>query len=172
MVAGVEELSERVMALVADETGRARVVITPDTDIERDLGCSVEEIRALLARLEREFRIDMSGLDFDRHFDRAGSLLWPFAVALVVALPATILLMFLLQPIYRAAGLAGSRIAANGGLFALTYLACVLLLAFTTAVLPRLRARRVEKLPVTVQTLIEAALIRRWPFGAAEDNSK
>ena len=36
-------------------------------------------------------------------------------------------------------------------------------LGVVTVVLPRLRARREERIPLTVQLLIEAALIGKWP---------
>lgn len=173
VVAGVEELSERVMALVAEETGRERVAITPATDIERDLGCSIEEIERVLARLQREFRIDMTGLDLDRHFDRTGSYIWPLLVASVVSLPLSVIAMLALGPVFALLGIAGTPLAAGGGLLVLVYLACVVLIGLVTTALPRLRARRAEAVPVTVQTLIEAALMRKWPMtttGSSAEN--
>lgn len=168
MVAGVGELSERVMALVAEQTGRERAVITPDTEIERDLGCTADEACELLERMEREFGIDMRGLQPNRHFDTAGSIAWPLVVVLVVGIPMSLLLTPIVGLFVQAIGLGGSRITVAGGMFGLVYLACVLSIGFVTTVLPRLRARRIEKVPVTVQMLIEAAILGRWPTGAAE----
>jgi hypothetical protein len=164
VVAGVGEVSEQVMTIVAEQTGRERAVITASTEIQRDLGCSDEEIQGLLSRLKREYGIDMRGFDYDRHFESPGSLFWPLVVAIVVALPISVLLVFLVGPVLRALGFAGPLMAGVGGPFVLTYVSCVLLVGFLTVVLPRLRAPREEKIPVTVQMLIEAALLRKWPI--------
>lgn len=163
VVAGAGELSERVMALVAQHTGRERAVITPETDIERDLGCSIVEARALMERLEAELEIDMAGFDPDRHFDSAGSLLWPIGVSLVVALPLAVLIMLTLGSTLMSWGLVSARAAAGGGLFLLAYFGSVLVVGLVTTILPALRMRGREKIPVTVQMLIEAAVLRHWP---------
>lgn len=163
MVAGVDELSERVMELVAQYSGRERSVITPETEIVRDLGCTSDEARALIARLSGDLGIDMREFDPDRHFDSSGSLFWPIAVSLVVALPVSVLVVLTLGPAILAWGLVSARAASNGGLFLLVYLACVLVVGFITTVLPALRASSVERIPVTVEMLVEAAALKRWP---------
>ena len=172
MVAGAQDVSERVIELVAQQTGRARAAITPETEIERDLGCTASEIRDLMVRLEMDLGIDMTGFDFDRHFDEPGSLLWPIGVSLVVALPVTVMLTPLVGLLLGAAGVDAARLAAGRGPFLLVYLSCVLLIGVVTILLPRLRTRRCEKIPVTVQTLIEAALLRRWPAQKVEGVSR
>ncbi len=151
------------MAIVAIQTGRERAVIGPETQIERDLGCTGDEARALVERLGAEFGIDMSGLDPDLHFDSASSLIWPIGVSAVVALPAVVFVVATFGTTLLSWGIIGTRAAANGGLFLLVYLVAVLLLVFITTVLPALRARGGEKVPITVQMLIEAAALRRWP---------
>lgn len=168
MVAGVDEVSERVKSLIAQVTGRERAVITLETQLDRDLGCTPDEVHALLARVQREFGVDMTGFDYDRHFDPPGSLVWPLVVAAVVALPMTVLAMYLLAPVFRASGLDGARIAASGGLFWMTYVACMALIGIATTLLPFLRSRGDEKVPLTVEMLIEAAILKRWPAARAE----
>lgn len=169
VVAGVEELSERIMALVAQETGRERAVITSATELQRDLGCSPDEIRALLARLQREYRIDMTGFDFDRHFETPASLVWPIGVALVVSLPLSVLIVMLAGPSILAAGLVSPKLAASGGLFALVYAASALLIGVLTVALPMMHGSQHPKLPVTAETLIEAALLKKWPYASVKD---
>lgn len=172
VVAGVEELSERIMALVAQETGRERAVITLRTELQRDLGCSPSEITALLARLAREYRIDMNGFDFDRHFETPSSLAWPIGVALVVALPLSVLFVMLAGPSLLQLGLVSGRMAASGGLFLMTYVTSALLIATLTVALPMLRRSQHSKQLVTVETLIEAALLKKWPFASVKDQVK
>ena len=149
------------MALVAQETGRERAVITPATELQRDLGCSPDEIHALLARLQREYRIDMTGFDYDRHFETPSSLVWPIGVAVVVSLPLSILFVLLAGPSLIASGMISTRLTASGGLFALTYVMLFSGLTMLTVALPALRGRPGVS-PVTVNTLIESALTRKW----------
>ncbi len=170
--AGGGDVSERVMAVVAQHMGRERAVITPETDMERDLGCTMGEARALMERLEIEFGIDMSGFDPERHFDSAGSLLWPIGVSLVVALPLAVLIMLVFGTTLMSLGLVSARAAAGGGLFGLVYLVSVLVVGVVTTVLPALRVRGREKIPVTVQMLIDAASRRRWPASFEKGVSK
>lgn len=168
MVAGVDEVSEHVKSLIAQETGRERAVITLDTRLDRDLGCTPDEVHALLARVQREFGVDMTGFDYDRHFDAPGTMFWPLAVGAVVALPVALLATFALGPVFRMTGLDSARLAASGGLFWITYLACMALIGFATTLLPILRSRADEKVPLTVELLIEAAILKRWPANRAE----
>lgn len=165
MVAGVEELSARVIAAVADQTGLSAATITPDTEIERDLGLAGEDTRELLERLQYEFGIDMTGFEYERHFHARGAPHWPLAVAAVVALPTSVLAAALLGVVARGAGIEPTRYLSPGAFFMLVLGACFLAIAFATTFLGSLGFRPESKVPVTVKMLIEAAVLKKWPAG-------
>jgi hypothetical protein len=163
VVAGVEELSERVIAAVAEQSGLAASTITADTEIERDLGITGEGTRALLERLQNEFGIDMTDFDYDRHFHAAGAPHWPVAVAAVVAFPTSVLVTSVLGPLARWVGIEPTRYLSPGAFFALVLVACFLAIGFATTLLGSLNVRREKKIPVTVKMLIVAAALKKWP---------
>ncbi len=158
------------MAIVAEHTGWNRLAITPESEIERDLDCSGDQARELLLRMEREFGIDMRGVDFDQHFsdDRPGG--WPIAVALVVAMPVAFLSMHAIGAASRAAGSDVPAVLQGGRGFLLAYLACTLVIGVLTKLVPHIW--RARKKPVTVQHLIDAARMRRWPFAQSKGDGR
>ena len=122
----------------------------------------------LMERMQHEFGIDMSGMEFSRHFDAEGTRGWPYAVALVVALPLSVLAMMVIGAVSGAVGVSLVPAGQPFMLFALVYAACFLLVGFSTTLLPHERARRRRKIPLTVQHLIDAARVRRWPIQCTE----
>jgi hypothetical protein len=63
-----DEVLERVLDLVARETGRRREMLRPDIQIERDLGCSGEDAIELMEVFAKEFSVDLAGLEVRRYF--------------------------------------------------------------------------------------------------------
>jgi hypothetical protein len=63
-----DEVLERVLDLVAKETGRRREQLRPDIQIERDLGCSGEDAVELMEVFAKEFSVDLTGFEFRRYF--------------------------------------------------------------------------------------------------------
>ena len=170
MVAGVEELSARVIAAVADQTGLAAATITPDTELERDLGISNKDTFELLNRLQREFGIDMSSFQYDRHFHARGAPPWPVAVAAVVAFPTAVLAMPLVGLLGRSIGVEPTRYLSPGAFFVVVLAACFLAIGLATTFLGSFRVSAEHKIPVTVKMLIEAAAMKKWPVGTAQGN--
>jgi uncharacterized protein DUF1493 len=62
------DLSERVMQMIADQTGFRRSGMRPDTDLARDLGVDGDDARELLLRFGGDFNVNLVNLQFDRHF--------------------------------------------------------------------------------------------------------
>lgn len=164
---GADDISGRVIELVAEQTGWNRRAITPDTEIERDLGCTGDAARELLFRLEREMGIDMSGLEFRQHFDE-GAPRWPFAVSLVLAVPAGVLVMHLTGLLARAFALDLPGFTQRGWFFVVVLLACAVLIWVLTTLIPADRVWGVRKTPVKVQHLIDAARLGRWPLSVSD----
>lgn len=152
------------MQAVAEQTGWNRRAISPETRIEADLGCTGDEARELLLRFEREFGVDMSGVDFAKHFHNETSSGWPIAVALVVALPIAFLSMHALGAAARAGGWTLPAAVQGSGGFVLVYLASALLIGGLTKLVPR----RSRKSQVTVQHLIDAVRLGSWPLDSSE----
>ena len=159
----VDDVSERVMKVVADETGWNILALGPESDIENDLGCTGDRARELMLRMEREFGIDMTHVDFNRHFGNDFSRGWPVAVALVVGLPTGVLAMHLIGVFARSLGLQGSAWLASSGFFVTVYLFCSLVIALASRLFVDRRGRRSGRIPVTVRDLIDAARTGRWP---------
>lgn len=162
-----DELSERVIELVSEQTGWNARAITPDTEIEGDLGCTGDAARELLFRLEREMGIDMSGLEFHHHFDEDAPR-WPFAVSLVLAVPAGVLVMHLMGLLARALALDLPGFTQRGWFFVVVLIACAILIWGLTTLIPADRVWGVKKTPVKVQHLIDAARLGRWPLAVSE----
>ena len=155
-----DEIAERVMRIVAEESGWNPLAITWDSEIERDLGCTGDRAREIMLRLERECGVDMRGVDFDRYFGNEASSGWPLVVAAVVALPASVLAMNLIGLTVRTAGIESSAVLASSGFFLGVYVAiCAGIAVFTKLQIAR---RRNNRIPVTVRDLIDAARVRRW----------
>lgn len=167
----VDDVSERVMKVVADETGWNILALGLDSDIENDLGCTGDRARELMLRMEREFGIDMTHVDFSKHFGNDASRGWPVAVALVVALPTSVLAMHLIGMVSRALGAGGSAWLASSGFFVSVYLACGLLIAVLSRLFTDRHGRRSGRIPVTVGDLIDAARTRQWPFSSSNGAS-
>ncbi len=159
----VDDLSERVMKVVADETGWNILALGLDSDIENDLGCTGDRARELMLRMEREFGIDMTHVDFNQHFGNDASRGWPVAVALVVALPTSVLAMHVIGMVSRAFGVEGSSWLASSGFFVSVYLACGLMFAVLSRLFVDRHGRRSGRIPVTVRDLIDAARTKQWP---------
>jgi hypothetical protein len=62
------ELSERVMQMIADQTGGRRSGLRLDTDLARDLGLDGDDARELLLRFSGDFEVSLVNLQFHRHF--------------------------------------------------------------------------------------------------------
>lgn len=163
----VDELSERVMKVVADETGWNVLALRPESDIENDLGCTGDGARELMLRMEREFGIDMTQVDFNRHFGNDASRGWPIAVALVVALPTSVLAMHLFGVVARMSGVEGSALLASSGFFAAVYATCAILIALLSRLFVGASGRRSGRIPVTVRDLIEAARTKQWSISSS-----
>jgi hypothetical protein len=84
-------LTERVLALVSVETGVPAAKLTLDTRIVHDLGCDGDDAGELLERFADEFGVDLSELQWRRHFSNEGDTgcadLILFFVRLVRRLP-------------------------------------------------------------------------------------
>jgi hypothetical protein len=167
-----DQTVERVMRIVAEETGWNRLAIREDAEIEGDLGCSGDRARELLLRIERELGVDLHAIDFDRHFDNETGRGWPVAVSFVVALPTSVLAMHAIGALVRLTGSEGSAVLASTTFFAFVYVACGLSIALLTRLVPRLKRRRRDKLPVTVRHLIDAARTGKWPFASHKGQSQ
>jgi hypothetical protein len=167
-----DDIERRVIDLVAAHSGRDPSSIGKDAELERDLGFTGDGATALLGWMQREFDIDMSAFQFDRHFDNQGSPGWPTVVAAVVSLPITVVLMIVIGMISQATGVQVGRSLGPAGLLAAVYLVCVVLIGLATIVLPIARARRRRKMPLTVQVLIYAARDRKWPLSDLEGDAK
>jgi hypothetical protein len=165
MSTGADDLSEYVMVLVAEELGRSRKAMLPGSRIEEDFGCTGDDARQLLERMQREFEIDMADFVFERHFgdETAG---WPVLVTLVVTLPVAVLAMQGIGFACRIAQCGGDSVRQSGWFFFAVCTVCALLIAYLTRYLPS--ASREPKISVTVQDLIDAARTRRWPYAGSE----
>ena len=62
------DLAERVVSVIARQTGYPQSQLSPRTDLFRDLGVDGEDVRDLLLRLGKEFGINLQDVRFDRHF--------------------------------------------------------------------------------------------------------
>jgi acyl carrier protein len=62
------ELFDRVADFVARELGVRRERIRPETLVEDDLGCSGYDAADFIEAFAREFGLDLTGFEFDRHF--------------------------------------------------------------------------------------------------------
>ena len=163
----VDDLSVRVMKVVADEAGWNILALRPESDIENDLGCTGDRARELMLRMEREFGIDMTQVDFNRHFGNDASRGWPIAVAMVVALPTSVLAMHLIGGAARVFGAEGSALLASSGLFTAVYVTCSLLIAVLSRLFSIANVRRSGRIPVTVRDLIDAARTKQWPLSSS-----
>lgn len=164
----VDLLARRVIAIVAHQTGRPAERIGLDTEIERELGCTGDDAWMLLGRLAAEFGIDMSGMEFDRHFGDEGGLAWPVAVALVVAVLVAFLSMHLLGFVARLAGLGWLLATDPRWLFAIVYVVSALAILAGMTLLPQARLRRARLTPITIRDLVQAARTRRWMIDVTE----
>jgi Protein of unknown function (DUF1493) len=163
----VDDVSERVMKVVADETGWNILALAPDSDIENDLGCTGDRARELMLRMEREFGIDMTQVDFSRHFGNDSSRGWPVAVAFVVALPTSVLAMHLIGVFARSFGWHGSAWLASSWFFATVYLVSSLVIAVASRLFVDRLGRGSGRTPVTVGDLIDAARTGQWPLSSS-----
>ncbi|MGJ4926907.1 DUF1493 family protein [Bradyrhizobium sp. HKCCYLS2038] len=66
-----DPLHQRVLHFVAAQTG-ARIELSEQTDIARDLGVDGIEAYEFMIAFQRAFEVDMSGFAFDRHFGPEG----------------------------------------------------------------------------------------------------
>ena len=163
----VDDLSVRVMKVVADEAGWNILALRPESDIENDLGCTGDRARELMLRMEREFGIDMTQVDFNRHFGNDASRGWPIAVAMVVALPTSVLAMHLIGGAARVFGAEGSALLASSGFFTAVYVTCSLLIAVLSRLFSIASVRRSGRNPVTVRDLIDSARTKQWPLSSS-----
>lgn len=62
------DLHERVMQMIADQTGSRRSGLRLDTDLARDLGVDGDDARELLVRFSGDFEVNPMNLQFHRHF--------------------------------------------------------------------------------------------------------
>jgi acyl carrier protein len=74
-----DDLSERVMQMIVDQTACRLSDLRPNTDLFRDLGVDGDDAHDLLLRLSDEFGINMENVRFDRHFGPEASLFHPLA---------------------------------------------------------------------------------------------
>ena len=164
----LDALARRVIAVVAHQTGRHAENIGLETLIERDLGCTGDDAMMLMGRMVSEFGVDLRGFDFDRHFGNEAGLGWPVAVALVVAVPLTILGSHAFGLVSRVTGWSLLGALAPTTQFALSYAACAVLILGAMTLLPHARLKRAGKVPLAVQDLVDAARTRRWMLNVTE----
>ena len=74
-----EALSDRVRAAVARERAMPLHNVQLNDRLEEDLGMTGDDAVAFLAAFAKEFGVDLSDLDFDKHFGPEGcNPLWIF----------------------------------------------------------------------------------------------
>ena len=64
-------LYDRIVEFVRSET-RTRKPLSRDTDIAKDLGVDGDDAHDFMRRYQREFEVDLSQFEFDRHFGGEG----------------------------------------------------------------------------------------------------
>jgi hypothetical protein len=64
-------LYDRVVEFVRSET-RTRRQLSSNTDVAKDLGVDGDDARDFMLRFQREFDVDLSHFNFDRHFGGEG----------------------------------------------------------------------------------------------------
>ncbi len=62
------ELSERVMQMIADQTGFRRSGLRLEMDLARGLGVDGDDARELLVRFSDDFEVNLVNLKVPRHF--------------------------------------------------------------------------------------------------------
>ena len=167
----LDALAQRVVAVIAHQTGQRVERIELDSQLERDLGCTGDDAWELMGRMASEFGIDMRGFNFDRHFGNEGGLGWPIAVALVVAVPVSIIALQGLGLVWRVTGYSGQLAADPRTLLIAAYIACALLILAAMTLLPQARIRRARRIPITVNDLVEAARTRRFMLDITEKHT-
>jgi acyl carrier protein len=76
-----DDIADRVIDMIQSEIGCSRRILKLDADIVRDIKVDGLDAENLLLRLGREFGVNLSGLEFDRHFGPEGAFN-PFALLL------------------------------------------------------------------------------------------
>ncbi|MBS0243081.1 MAG: DUF1493 family protein, partial [Proteobacteria bacterium] len=66
-------LDDRVRTVIADEIGIGLDKVRPFSDISHKLGVDGLDAENLLARVIKEFSIDMTGIQYERHFGPEGA---------------------------------------------------------------------------------------------------
>jgi acyl carrier protein len=85
------DLTEEVLAFVSEEVGVPLARLTPDTRVVHDLGCDGDDAGELLERFSEKFNVDLSTLQWHRHFSDEGGpgcgALLTFTLRLLRGLP-------------------------------------------------------------------------------------
>ncbi len=77
-----DDVSAAVRTFIASELGAKRDKVLPGTTLQHDLGIDGDDADDFLAAFARRFNVDLSGLDFNQHFEGEG--FDPFGCALVL----------------------------------------------------------------------------------------
>lgn len=156
----MDSLEDRVMDLVAFETGCPRRKLSLDTTIEGDLRTTGDDAWELIERLHKEFQIDFTAMQFDRHFDPevpphsiAGAIWWVAGIALMV------LAAIWMEPVF-------GRLTQWP--FFILFVPFLMAWMWLARYRPDERRRRARKIPVTLRHLVEAARTKTWPFSYLE----
>ncbi len=156
-----DQFEGRVIRMVAEQLGIRRERVQLETEIERGLGCTGDDVWQLMERLKREFEIDLSGFRFDRHFEPEHEpWTWFSIVWWLLFLPLGMAWIYAI--------VAWWRIEATWGVLILS-LPLWWLWGWLGTLRPSVRRRRAQKLPVKVRDLVEAAKSKLWPFAHATE---
>jgi uncharacterized protein DUF1493 len=63
-----KSLTDRIWGLVADERGMCLDKILPESRLEEDLGMTGDDAAEFLEQFARDFDVDLTDLDFHKHF--------------------------------------------------------------------------------------------------------
>jgi hypothetical protein len=152
-----EVIAEKVFAIVAKQTGISRACLTLDTDLHEQ-GVAGDDAEEILVMLQEAFGLDLSQMDFDRHFSSESGLSlsdlgWWVLGAIVYWLGRSSL---------------ESATGAQSGFLIVcgTALLFVIWLVLGSYTLPQHRSWRRQRIPVTIGDLVIAAETKKWPHDA------
>jgi acyl carrier protein len=76
-------MNDRLIAFVSQQTGARTERLMPHTRLFHDLGLDGDDAVEFFAALEREFAVDLSGMEWNRHFGPEGGCALILPIALI-----------------------------------------------------------------------------------------